>query len=121
MAPPVSPWPLLSIDGGGMRGLLAARSLQELERRLGRPARELFAAGVGTSTGALLVAGALGPEDPPSAEHLAGATGSWARGSSAPASRSACVATPGRRGACASWSRASSGTAGCPRPRGGSC
>lgn len=54
-----------------MRGLLAARMLQELERRMGRSAQDVFAAGVGTSTGALLVAGALGPAHPPSAEHLA--------------------------------------------------
>lgn len=65
------PWPLLAVDGGGMRGLLAARMLQEIERRMERPAVDLFRAGAGTSTGALLVAGALGPDDPPSAERLA--------------------------------------------------
>lgn len=67
-----SPWPLLTVDGGGMRGLLAARMLQEIERRMERPAADVFAAGAGTSTGALLVAGALGPGDPPTAERLAG-------------------------------------------------
>lgn len=54
-----------------MRGLLAARMLQELERRTGAPAAEVFATGAGTSTGALLVAGALGPAVPVSAEELA--------------------------------------------------
>jgi predicted acylesterase/phospholipase RssA len=61
---PASPWPLLSVDGGGMRGLVAARMLAEIERRLGRPAGEIFGAGAGTSTGALLVAGALAAQDP---------------------------------------------------------
>lgn len=64
-------WPLLTVDGGGMRGLLAARMLEELERRAGRPAVELFATGAGTSTGALLVAGALAPKAPPPAAELA--------------------------------------------------
>lgn len=71
MATPSRTWPLLSVDGGGMRGLVAARVLQEVERRTGRPAADVFGAGAGTSTGALLVAGALGVEDPPSAEELA--------------------------------------------------
>lgn len=64
-------WPLLTVDGGGMRGLLAARMLQEIERRMDRPAVDVFATGAGTSTGALLVAGALGPDEPASAERLA--------------------------------------------------
>lgn len=54
-----------------MRGLLAARLLQEIERRMGAPAAELFASGAGTSTGALLVAGTLGAATPAPAEELA--------------------------------------------------
>lgn len=71
MSPTSSTWPLLTVDGGGMRGLLAARMLQEIERRMGRRAVDVFATGAGTSTGALLVAGALGPDEPSSAERLA--------------------------------------------------
>lgn len=65
-----SPWPLLSVDGGGMRGLVSARMLGEIERRMGRPAHRIFGSGAGTSTGALLVAGALGTADPLSADAI---------------------------------------------------
>jgi hypothetical protein len=45
---------ILSIDGGGIRGLIPAMVLDELERRLGRPAADLFDLIVGTSTGGVL-------------------------------------------------------------------
>jgi hypothetical protein len=48
---------LLTIDGGGIRGLIPACLLVELERQTGRPARETFDFMAGTSTGALIVAG----------------------------------------------------------------
>jgi uncharacterized protein len=47
---------LLSIDGGGIRGIMPALALEKLERTTGRPAREIFSFAAGTSTGALLSA-----------------------------------------------------------------
>lgn len=49
---------ILSIDGGGVRGLIPAVALAELERRTGALARESFDFVAGTSTGAL-IAGAV--------------------------------------------------------------
>ena len=54
---------ILSLDGGGIRGVLAARILQEIERQLGpeRPLHQYFDMIAGTSTGAILAGGlALG-------------------------------------------------------------
>ncbi len=48
---------ILSIDGGGVRGIIPAILLAELERQTGRPARESFDFVAGTSTGAALTAG----------------------------------------------------------------
>jgi patatin-like phospholipase/acyl hydrolase len=45
---------VLSIDGGGTRGYLPALVLQELERRAGCPAADLFDVIVGTSTGGII-------------------------------------------------------------------
>lgn len=47
---------ILALDGGGMRGLITAAMLAELEAAAGRPCRELFDMVAGTSTGALLTA-----------------------------------------------------------------
>lgn len=47
---------LLSIDGGGIRGIIPALALLKLEQTTGRPARETFSFVAGTSTGALLAA-----------------------------------------------------------------
>jgi hypothetical protein len=47
---------LLSIDGGGVRGIVPAMALARLEEITGRPARETFSFVAGTSTGALLAA-----------------------------------------------------------------
>ena len=47
---------LLSIDGGGLRGILPASALVQLERQTGRPARESFSFVAGTSTGAIIAA-----------------------------------------------------------------
>jgi hypothetical protein len=47
---------LLSIDGGGIRGILPACALAKLEADTGRLARETFSFVAGTSTGALLSA-----------------------------------------------------------------
>jgi uncharacterized protein len=48
---------VLSIDGGGMRGIIPGRFLQELEARSGRRVCEHFDLVVGTSTGAILSLG----------------------------------------------------------------
>jgi hypothetical protein len=47
---------LLSIDGGGIRGILPATALVKLESVEGRPLREIFSFVGGTSTGALIAA-----------------------------------------------------------------
>lgn len=48
---------LLSIDGGGVRGIIPICALIELERLTGRPARATFSFLAGTSTGAIIAAG----------------------------------------------------------------
>ena len=48
---------ILSIDGGGLRGLIPACLLARLEAVSGRPVREQFDFLAGTSTGALIAAG----------------------------------------------------------------
>ncbi|RAZ69617.1 patatin-like phospholipase family protein [Planococcus maitriensis] len=53
---------ILSIDGGGIRGILPAMMLCELERRTGKPVSEQFDIFVGTSTGAILALGLLVPD-----------------------------------------------------------
>jgi hypothetical protein len=47
---------LLSIDGGGIRGIIPAVALAKLEATTGRPARETFSFVAGTSTGAIIAA-----------------------------------------------------------------
>ena len=47
---------LLSLDGGGLRGIIPALALAKLEETTGQPAREIFSFVAGTSTGALLAA-----------------------------------------------------------------
>ena len=66
---------ILSLDGGGIRGLITARILHELESRTKRRIHELFDLIVGTSTGGILAAGLARPprgeaECPCSAEEL---------------------------------------------------
>ena len=52
---------ILSIDGGGIRGIIPLACLIELEKIQGRPSREIFDMVAGTSTGAVIAAGlALG-------------------------------------------------------------
>lgn len=45
---------ILSIDGGGIRGIIPATVLAEVERRTGRPVSETFDLIAGTSTGGIL-------------------------------------------------------------------
>ena len=47
---------VLSIDGGGIRGLIPALVLAEIERRTGRRIAEMFDLIAGTSTGAIIAA-----------------------------------------------------------------
>ena len=48
---------VLSIDGGGIRGIIPARVVAHLERKAKKPASELFDLMVGTSTGGMLALG----------------------------------------------------------------
>ena len=48
---------ILSIDGGGMRGVIALAILCWLEEQTGKPAYQLFKLAGGTSTGAIICAG----------------------------------------------------------------
>jgi patatin-like phospholipase/acyl hydrolase len=52
---------ILAIDGGGIRGLIPAVVLAELERRTGRRTAELFDLIAGTSTGGILACGLTRP------------------------------------------------------------
>src|SRR3954464_5298965 len=52
---------VLSIDGGGIRGLIPALVLAEIERRTGRATAELFDLIAGTSTGGILACGLTCP------------------------------------------------------------
>ena len=52
---------ILSIDGGGIRGIVPATVLRELERRAGAPASELFDLIAGTSTGGIIALGVTKP------------------------------------------------------------
>jgi uncharacterized protein len=52
---------VLSIDGGGMRGIVPALVLADIERRTGKRIAELFDLVGGTSTGGLLALGLLKP------------------------------------------------------------
>jgi patatin-like phospholipase/acyl hydrolase len=54
---------VLSIDGGGIRGILATMVLTELERRTDKPIADLFDFIAGTSTGGLVALGLTVPGD----------------------------------------------------------
>ena len=56
---------LLSCDGGGIRGLIAVRCLEKLEKIEGKPCREIFHFMAGTSTGAIIVAKIAAPRTHP--------------------------------------------------------
>src|SRR3954468_17009270 len=61
---------ILTIDGGGIRGLIPALVLAEIEQRTGRPIASLFDLVAGTSTGAIIACGLTRP-DPMPADQLA--------------------------------------------------
>lgn len=48
---------ILTIDGGGIRGVFSAAIIEAMEAVTGKPCRELFDCFYGTSTGAILAAG----------------------------------------------------------------
>jgi patatin-like phospholipase/acyl hydrolase len=52
---------VLSIDGGGIRGLIPAMVLAEIERRTGKRIAEMFDLVAGTSTGGILALGVTKP------------------------------------------------------------
>lgn len=53
---------VLSIDGGGIRGIIPAMVLTEIEKRTKRPVSELFQLIAGTSTGGILTLGLTKPD-----------------------------------------------------------
>jgi len=61
---------ILSISGGGMRGVMAARWMVELERWFGAPVRDCFDLVEGTSTGAILAGMAVSERRPSALEML---------------------------------------------------
>ena len=58
---------VLCLDGGGIRGIIPAMVVAELERRTGQPACELFDLIAGTSTGGIIAMGLVlpGPDGKP--------------------------------------------------------
>jgi patatin-like phospholipase/acyl hydrolase len=54
---------ILSIDGGGVRGIVPSLFLKRLERDLGQPVSRIFDYIVGTSTGGILALGLTKPRD----------------------------------------------------------
>jgi patatin-like phospholipase/acyl hydrolase len=61
---------VLAIDGGGIRGLIPALVLAEIEKRAGRPISSLFDLVAGTSTGAIIACALTRPQPMP-AERVA--------------------------------------------------
>jgi len=53
---------VLSIDGGGIRGIIPAILLAEIEKRTGKPISNLFHLIAGTSTGGILALGLVKPD-----------------------------------------------------------
>jgi hypothetical protein len=54
---------LLAVDGGGIRGVIPARVLQEIEGHFDRPICKLFDLVAGTSTGGIIALGLTKPRD----------------------------------------------------------
>jgi uncharacterized protein len=54
---------ILTIDGGGVRGIMSVRILQKIEALAEKPIAELFDCFAGVSTGALIVSMLVAPED----------------------------------------------------------
>ena len=60
----MSSYKILSIDGGGIRGVIPAMLLTEMEKRTGKSTCRLFNLIAGTSTGGILAAGLAAPGSP---------------------------------------------------------
>src|SRR3954447_6363322 len=58
---------VLAIDGGGIRGIIPALVLADLEERTGRPIASLFDLIAGTSTGGILACALTVPDANPAA------------------------------------------------------
>ena len=54
---------ILSIDGGGIRGIIPALILESLETKTGLPTAKFFDLVAGTSTGGILAMGLARPDD----------------------------------------------------------
>jgi predicted acylesterase/phospholipase RssA len=54
---------VLALDGGGIRGLIPAEVLKEVEAHMGRPISEMFDLIAGTSTGGILALGLTKPDE----------------------------------------------------------
>ena len=52
---------VLSIDGGGIRGIIPAMVIAFIEKKMAKPAQALFDLMVGTSTGGILALGLSRP------------------------------------------------------------
>jgi patatin-like phospholipase/acyl hydrolase len=53
---------ILSIDGGGIRGIIPALIVSEIEKRLNKPACKIFDLMAGTSTGGIIACGLVIPD-----------------------------------------------------------
>jgi patatin-like phospholipase/acyl hydrolase len=62
---------VLSIDGGGIRGIIPAMVLAEIERRTGKRTAEVFDLVAGTSTGGILALGLTKPGEDGGPEYSA--------------------------------------------------
>jgi len=62
---------ILSIDGGGIRGIIPAILLAEIEKRTGKPISKLFDLIAGTSTGGILALGLVKPNTTSSPQYSA--------------------------------------------------
>lgn len=62
---------ILAIDGGGIRGVIPAVVLAELEQRAGRPVSDMFDLIAGTSTGGILTCALTRPADDGSPRYTA--------------------------------------------------
>jgi uncharacterized protein len=75
-----SPTPVLAIDGGGIRGIIPAMVLAELERRAGRPTADMFDLISGTSTGGIVAIVLTRPGRAPGLDRAAAGRALRARG-----------------------------------------
>ena len=62
---------ILSIDGGGVRGIIPARILQKIEEKTGKPIHELFDLVIGNSIGGLVALALLTPHEQGGAKYSA--------------------------------------------------